>query len=369
MSTPGVHVRAALDAVPVYVPGRSAAQVAALHGLDRVVKLASNEAAHGPLPGVLEEAARLAAATHRYPDSESTVLRAAVAARHDLPVERVVAGAGSVGLLQQLVTATTGPGDEVVFAWRSFEAYPVFPALAGATGVRVPLTAEARHDLPGLAAAVTDRTRLLLVCTPNNPTGPTVTTTELEQLLQDVPPRVTVVVDEAYREYVDDPAAADGLALARAHGNVAVLRTFSKAYGLAALRVGWCFAPPELAVALRRTAVPFAVSTLAQEAAVLSLAQDDLVQERAHLVVRERTRMVDALTDLGLRLPASQGNFVWLPVGAAARPLAGALERRGVIARPYADDGLRITVGLPEEDDLLLAVLPGALAEAGVGSP
>lgn len=364
MSAPGVRLRVELEQVPAYVPGRSEAQVAAAHGLTRVVKLASNEGAHGPLPGVLEEAARRAAMTHRYPDTEATELRAALSERYGVDPARVVVGSGSVTLLQQLVTATAGPGDEVVFAWRSFEAYPVFPALAGATAVRVPLTPDCRHALPAMAAAVTRRTSLIVVCTPNNPTGPAVGAAELEEFLARVPRTVTVAVDEAYREYVDAPAAADGLAVAGAHPNVAVLRTFSKAYGLAALRVGWCLAPPELAAALRRTAVPFAVSTLAQHAALLSLQQEREVRSRAGQVVAERTRVAGAVRGLGVAVPRSQGNFVWLPVGARSRRLADALERQGVITRPYGEDGVRVTVGLPEENDLFLAALPAALAEA-----
>ena len=357
-----MHLRAELGAVPAYVPGRSEEQVAAAYGLDRVVKLASNEAAHGPLPGVLAEATRRAALTHRYPDSQNTELRAALGRRYGVDADRIVAGNGSVALCQQLVAATSGPGDEVLFAWRSFEAYPVFPALAGATGVRVPLTADHRHDLRAMAAAVTARTRLIFVCSPNNPTGTASTAAEVEGLLARAPRDVTVVLDEAYREYGDDPDAFDGLEVAGRHPNVAVLRTFSKAYGLASLRVGWCVAPPELADALRRTAVPFAVNAVAQQAALVSLEHGDEVASRALAVIGERKRVTDEIRALGLQIPSSQGNFVWLPVGATARPLAVELERRGVITRPYGDDGVRVTIGLPEENDLFLAALPLALA-------
>ncbi len=364
VSPPGVHLRAELAAVPAYVPGRNEAEVAAAHGLDRVVKLASNEAAHGPLPGVLDEAARLAALTHRYPDTVSTALVAALAERHGVDPARLVAGAGSVTLCQQLVTATSGPGDEVLFAWRSFEAYPVFPALAGATAVRVPLTADHRHDLPAMARAVTERTRLVFVCSPNNPTGTASTAAEVEDFLAGVPQDVTVVLDEAYHEYAGGPGALDGVAVACRRPNVVALRTFSKAYGLAALRVGWCVAPPEVADALRRTAVPFAVSTVAQTAALLSLGHGDEVARRAREVVAERSRVTAAVRALGVDVPTSQGNFVWLAVGDRARPLAVALERRGVITRAYGDDGVRVTTGLHEENDIFLAALPGALAEA-----
>ena len=356
-----VHLRSALDSVASYVPGRTEAQVAAAYGLDRVVKLSSNESAHGPLPGVLEQAAAQTAHTHRYPDTVSLALRVKLGEIHGLDPEILTVGSGSVSLLQQLVTSTAGPGDEVVFSWRSFEAYPVFPALAGATAVRVPNDAQGRHDLEAMAAAVTERTTLVLLCTPNNPTGTALTATAVEAFLDRVPTDVTVVIDEAYREYATNADQVDGLAMMQTHPNVAVLRTFSKAYGLAALRVGWCAAPPELAVALRQSAVPFAVGALAQQAAIISLDHGDIVRSRAAEVIAERARVTKELDVMGVATTESQGNFVWLPVGGRTAAIAAALEQRGVIVRAYGVDGIRVTVGLPEENDAFLAALAGAL--------
>ena len=358
-----VQLRAALDAVPSYVPGRSAETVAAAYGLDSVVKLSSNEAAHGPLPGVLVQAAAETAETHRYPDTVSTSLRGKLAAHYGLDADRLAIGSGSVSLLQQLVTSTAGPGDEVLFAWRSFEAYPVFPLLAGATPVKVPITAAWRHDLDAMAEAITDATRLIMLCTPNNPTGTSIGAAELEVFLAKVPENITVVIDEAYREYSDEPGdQIDGLEVAARYPNVGVLRTFSKAYGLAALRVGWFYGPPELASAVRKSGVPFAVGALAQRAAELSLERGAEVRERAAEVVSERARVQKEIRSLDIEVPDSQGNFVWLPVGARATALAAALEEHGVITRPYAGDGVRVTIGLPHENDRFLAALPGALA-------
>jgi histidinol-phosphate aminotransferase len=213
-----------------------------------------------------------------------------------------------VGVLGQIVTATAGPGDEVVHAWRSFEAYPIVVRLAGAHGAAVPLAPDGRHDLPAMAAAVTERTRLVLVCSPNNPTGPVVHADELDRLLEAVPPDVLVLIDEAYVEFVRDPKAPDALALQRARPNVVVLRTFSKAYGLAGLRVGYAVAHPAVAAALRKTALPFGVSSVAQDAAVASLAASQQLAERVAALVAERARVLDALGRQGWQLPDSHAN-------------------------------------------------------------
>jgi histidinol-phosphate aminotransferase len=261
-----------------------------------------------------------------------------------------------VGVLGQLVAATCGPGDEVVYAWRSFEAYPIVVQISGATPVPVPLRPDGRHDLPAMADAVTDRTRLVLVCTPNNPTGPAVHADELEALLDRVPSDVLVVVDEAYTEFVRDPRVADALALQRARPNVAVLRTFSKAYGLAGLRVGFAVADPPVAEALRKTAVPFGVSGIAQQAAVASLAATDELAERVDALVAERARVVTELAAQGWRLPDTQANFVWFGVGEATAELAAAFDRAGLVVRPYGTDGVRVTIGEVEANDRMLQV-------------
>ncbi len=349
---PPVRLRQVLSEVPTYTPGRPATERTDA----TTYKISSNENPYPPLPAVLEVVARSARQMNRYPDLQASALTAAIADHLAVPPEHVVTGTGSVGVLGQIVAATCGPGDEVVHAWRSFEAYPIVVQLSGARGVPVPLTADARHDLPAMADAVTERTRLVLVCSPNNPTGPVVHADELDRLLDRVPPDVVVVVDEAYTEFVRDPLAPDALAVHRARPNVVVLRTFSKAYGLAGLRVGYAVAHPEVAAALRKTAVPFGVSTIAQDAAVASLAAGAELAERVDALVAERTRLLTALAAQGWRLPDSQANFVWFPVGERTPALAAAFDRAGLMVRPYGVDGVRATIGETQAGDRLLEV-------------
>ncbi|GAB3109569.1 histidinol-phosphate transaminase [Janibacter alkaliphilus] len=347
-----VRLRAALDALPAYVAGKPAAARADL----TVYKVSSNENPYPPLPSVLETVREHAGLMNRYPDMSVSALTEAIAAHLGVDPTTVATGTGSVGVLGQLVQATCDAGDEVVFAWRSFEAYPIVVTVAGAVPVPVPLTAQHRHDLDAMAEAITERTRMVLVCTPNNPTGTAVTQTELEDFLARVPDDVLVVVDEAYLEFVEGDDPVDGLALLRAHDNVALLRTFSKAYGLAGLRVGYAAAPPEVAGALRKTAVPFGVSSLAQVAAVASLEAGDELAARVRELVGERTRVLEALRAAGWDLPPSQANFVWFPVGEATPDLVAACDAAGLVVRPYGTEGVRVTIGEPEANDRLVEV-------------
>jgi histidinol-phosphate aminotransferase len=348
----GPRLRPALDGVPAYVAGRNPAPDPGL----TTYKLSSNENPYPPLPGVLEAAVLAAGAMNRYPDMHCGELVAELAKRYDVPETHIATGTGSVGVFQQLVQATAGPGDEVLYAWRSFEAYPIITQLAGASSVRVPLTADERHDLPAMAAAVTERTRLIAVCTPNNPTGPGVRHAELAEFLARVPESVAVVLDEAYVEFGRDPAGADGLALYREHPNVVVLRTFSKAYGLAGLRVGFAIAAEPVAAALRKAAVPFGVSVIAQAAAVASLRSPELLAERVDALVAERGRVVGALRSLGWPVADTQANFVWLRLGGQTADFALACERAGVLVRPYGTEGVRTTIGEPAGNDAFLRV-------------
>jgi histidinol-phosphate aminotransferase len=354
----GPRLRPALDGVPAYVAGRNPAPAPGV----TAHKLSSNENPYPPLPGVLEAAVAAAGAMNRYPDMHCAELLAELAKRHEVPDSHLATGTGSVGVFQQLVQATAGPGDEVVYAWRSFEAYPIITQLAGATSVRVPLTPDERHDLPAMAAAVTDRTRLVVVCTPNNPTGPAVRRAELTDFLDRVPGDVAVVLDEAYVEFGRDPDGADGLAMYRAYPNVAVLRTFSKAYGLAGLRVGFAIAPEPLAQALRKAAVPFGVSAVAQAAAVASLRVPELLAGRVEAVVAERTRVVAALREQGWQVPDTQANFVWLRLAERTPEFALACERAGAITRPYGTEGVRVTIGEPVANEVFLGAAADWLA-------
>lgn len=350
----GPRLRGALDDVPAYKPGRPASA-----GGPVSYKLSSNENPYPPLPGVLESVTSAAAAFNRYPDMACTGLMAALAEHLGVPPEHLATGTGSVGVAQQLLQATAGPGDEVIYAWRSFEAYPIITQISGATSVRVPLTGGAEreaHDLDAMADAVTDRTRLIFVCNPNNPTGAAIPRAELERFLDRVPSDVLVVLDEAYGEFVRDGSVPDGIELYRDRPNVCVLRTFSKAYGLAGLRIGFAVAHEPVAAALRKTAVPFGVSQIAQEAAIASLRAEDALLERVEALVGERTRVTDALREQGWTVPESQANFVWLRLGDRTTDFARVAEEAGVTVRPFAGEGVRVTVGEVAANDIFLQV-------------
>jgi histidinol-phosphate aminotransferase len=350
------RLRPALDGIPTYRPGRPAA---ARDG-SPAYKLSSNENPYPPLPSVLAAVRAGAETFNRYPDMFATGLTAAIADRFGVPVTHVATGTGSVGVLQQVVQSTATEGDEVVYAWRSFEAYPIVVQVSGATSVRVPLLADEHHDLDAMAETVTDRTRLILVCSPNNPTGTAVRRAELERFLDRVPPHVLVVIDEAYREFVRDAEVPDAIDVYRDRPNVAVLRTFSKAYGLAGLRVGFAVAHEPVADALRKTAVPFGVSGLAQTAAVASLAAEAELLERVEALVAERTRVQDALREQGWStVPASEANFVWLRLGERTDEFAAACEEAGVVVRPFSGEGARVSIGEPEANELFLRVAKG----------
>jgi histidinol-phosphate aminotransferase len=353
--------RADLDTLPSYVPGRA---------IPGAVKLSSNEVPYGPLPGVVEAVARAVAESHRYPDMAVVTLRERLAQRLGVGADRVAVGCGSVALAEHLAAAACRDGDEILFAWRSFEAYPIIAATAGAAAVRVPNTAGHGHDLAAMAKAITDRTRLVFVCNPNNPTGTALSHDEVATFLDAVPPDVLVVLDEAYLEFVTDPDVTDGLAAFGDRPNVVVLRTLSKAWGLAGLRVGYLVASPEVAATVRKVVTPFSVSGVAQAAALAALDAEEEMRRRAQLVISERERVVEAVRALLPGAPESQANFVWLPLaGDRAAQFGAACEAGGVIVRPFAGDGVRVSIGTPEENDAFLALarahLPGAAPTPG----
>ncbi|MCM4077332.1 histidinol-phosphate transaminase [Paractinoplanes hotanensis] len=353
--------RADLDGLPAYMPGRNLADLTRELGIAEAIKLASNEVPYGPLPGVIEAVTDAMLHSHRYPDMGATALRDALAERLGVDAERIVTGCGSVALAEILVKATCLPGDEIVYSWRSFEAYPIISAGVGATSVRVPNTDGHGHDLDAMAGAITDRTRLVIVCNPNNPTGTSVRKAELDRFLASVPSDVLVVLDEAYRELVTDPEVPDGLETYGDRPNVLVLRTMSKAWGLAGLRMGYLVAQPEVAAAIRKVLTPFSTSLVAQAAAIAALAQEQEVRRRCALVVAERDRVTEALRAMGADVPSSQANFVWLPLGDGAIAFGQVCESRGVIVRPFQGDGVRVTIGTAEENDAFLAAAEVAL--------
>ena len=349
MTDASPRFRSVLDGFPAYRPGRTPAASAG-----KSHKLSSNESPDAPLPSVLEVIAEEARSVNRYPDNGAEALSQAIAERFSVPVNHVAVGCGSVGVTQQLLEAIGEPGAEVIYAWRSFEAYPTLADLAAADSVRIPLRDET-HDLAAMADAITPRTRLILICNPNNPTGTVVHGRELEDFHDLVPADCLVVLDEAYHEYIRDDAVPDGVTLYRDRPNLAILRTFSKAYGLAGLRTGFMIAHEPVAAAVRATMLPFTVNRLAQAAAIASLAAEAELLERVERTVKERTRVREALIADGWTVPPTEANFVWLRLGEHTQAFAAACEAAGIAVRPFAAEGARISIGAPEANDALLA--------------
>jgi len=348
MTDASPRFRRLLDHFPAYQPGRTAVSTTG-----KSHKLSSNECPYGPLPSVVEVIAEEALSVNRYPDNGAAALTEAIAERFGVPARHVAVGCGSVGVMQQLLEAIGEPGAEVLYAWRSFEAYPILADLAAAESVRVPLRDET-HDLAAMADAITPRTRLIFICNPNNPTGTVVHAPEIDAFLERVPGDCLVVLDEAYREYVRDDGVPDGTGLYRYRPNVAVLRTFSKAYGLAGLRVGFMIADEPVVQAVRKTMLPFSVNRIAQAAAIASLAAEAELLERVELTVKERTRVREALIAEGWEVPPTEANFVWLRLGDRTGDFAAACQAAGIAVRAFAPEGVRVSIGDPEANDAFL---------------
>ncbi|AGF71291.1 putative aminotransferase [Corynebacterium halotolerans YIM 70093 = DSM 44683] len=316
--------------------------------MDDALKLSSNEVTTAPLPAAVEAMTDAAAGVNRYPDMGAADLRAALAGHLEVEPGQVTVGCGSSALCQQLAQVTAGPGDEILFPWRSFEAYPIFARIVGATPVMIPLTEEGKHDLDAMAAAITERTKLIFLCNPNNPSGATITQDEFDRFMAQVPADVVVGLDEAYFEFNRDEDTFVATEAVKRYPNTVGLRTFSKAYGLAGARVGYAFGNPELITAIDKVAIPFAVSSVAQAGALASLNAADELLERTDETVVQRDRVADAL---GAR--PSQANFVWLP-GVDSQAVAEKLAEQGVLVRAFPE-GVRITVTTEAEADRLLA--------------
>ncbi|WP_371164054.1 histidinol-phosphate transaminase [Buchananella felis] len=381
-----VQIRAAIRALPAYVPGARA---------QGAVKLSSNENPFPPSPAVVAAIAAAAGGVNRYPDMAARELVEELAQRLGVEPAQIVAGNGSVAVLAHVLAAVceSGTPSDVVMPWRSFEAYPITVEIAGGRCVQVPLTADHRHDIHALAAAVRPSTKALLVCSPNNPTGSLVTRAELEWLLSNVPSSVLVILDEAYLEFAragsgggvasgagsseaqavvaDVPGGRsegaaggtsahdvhDGISLIERYPNLVVLRTFSKAYALAGARVGYAVASSEVAAAIRATATPFGVNSLAVAAACAALAEEERMRAQVTELVAERERVAAALARAGWSVAESRANFVWL--SAAEQDTAVVLERcraGNVLVRPFPE-GVRISIGTRAENDALLAAL------------
>jgi histidinol-phosphate aminotransferase len=356
------------DLVP-YEPGKPIEEVQRELGLERVVKLASNEGPYGPFPEALEALRREVEDLNRYPDGGAYRLRAALAERHDVGFEEVAPGAGSDGIVDYLSQIALDPGDEIVCGWPSFPSYVIDAKKLGAVARTVPLR-DHRYDLDAMLEAIGPRTKIVYVCLPNNPTGTSNTTAELDAYFDRVPDHVVTVLDQAYAEYIEDPDYPDGVERYLKQGRrVIVLRTFSKIFGLAGLRVGYGLAPAALVTAIGKTRRAFDITTPAQEAALASLdAPEELVRRRT-VNATGRQELERILREHGLE-PAGPAvaNFVFAEVGEDSRPFFEQLLREGVIVRPThgfgAPEAVRITVGTQDEHSHLAEALQRVLARA-----
>ena len=356
-------IRPALAGLVPYEPGKPVEEVQRELGLERVVKLASNEGPYGPFPEAQEAIARAALELNRYPDGGAWRLRKALAERHDVRFEQVTVCAGADAVVGYVCQATLDPGDEIVTGWPSFPSYVLDPLKVGAISVRVPLRDD-RIDLDALLAAITPQTKLVFVAAPNNPTATTNGRAELDAYFARVPPHVLTVLDQAYFEYIDDPEYPDGITeYLKAGHRALVLRTFSKIYGLAGLRVGYGIGPEDVVTAIGKVRRAFDVTSVGQEAALASLDGATEIEQRRTSNRHAMTVLTDVLREHRLEhaVPAV-ANFVFVRVDDAAG-MNDALLRRGVVVRPLASfgapDALRITAGTPDE----IAVLGAALAE------
>ena len=355
------RVRPAVAQLPSYRPGKAAAEAEAEHGITDAIKLASNENPYSPIPEVVAAIQAAATDVNRYADHRATELRAAISEWIGVGPEQITVGCGSVGLIQQLFLTYVDAGDEVVSPWRSFEVYPIDTMLMGATLVQVPLR-DGVFDLDAIAEAVGERTKLVLLATPNNPIGPATSTADLRSLLERIPSSTIVLIDEAYREFVD-PAFGDPVHdLLPDFGNVVVTRSMSKAYGLAGLRVGYLVGHPDVVTEIDKTLLPFAVNAIAQAGALAAVRHRAAYQPAIDLIIEERRRVVAALTDAGWELSPTEANFVYLPLGERTGEVHLELEKRGVVTRPFPGEGLRVTIGSPAENDRFLEALAASTA-------
>jgi histidinol-phosphate aminotransferase len=345
-----VPIRASVLAVPTYVAGAKPA------GTEQLAWLASNENPFEPVEAVQTAIVAAAARVNRYPELIASTLTAALAERHGVQQDQIVAGTGSVAVLAHAVQALADAEADVVYPWRSFESYPILTGIAGAQAVHVPLGDNGRIDLGQVLDALTPRTRIVILCTPNNPTSTALQQTELVEFLKAAPADVAVFLDEAYAEFVTDPAAASGIPLIGKYPNLVVFRTFSKAYGLAGLRVGYSVSHPTLAAGIRACTIPFGVNEVAASAALAALAAEAEIMTRVDQIVTERERMKAALRDQGWNLPDSQANYFWLALGAATTDAAALARQNDLLVRAFPGEGIRVSLGTPAENDRVLAV-------------
>lgn len=346
MSECQVPIRSAVRALPRYAPGKA---------LPGAVKISSNEMPAPPSAAVLEAMREALETVNRYPDLTAAPVREAVAARFGVAPDQVCVGTGSSALLLAALSAVCEPGARVAYPWRSFESYPIAIPASHAVGVPIPLDEDGAHDVEALIAAASDASALIL-CTPNNPTGPALPFETVRSIVERLPASVLVLVDEAYIDFATDPAVSTAIPLIADHSNVLVMRTFSKAHALAGIRIGYAIGHADLIGAIQAVSVPFGVSTLAQVAALASFMDEEGVRAAVSEVIAERSRMIAALREVGLAVPDSQANFFFLP-GLGA-DFVEACAAAGLVVRPFPE-GVRVTVADRATNDRFLEVARG----------
>lgn len=344
-------LRSAVESLPTYKAGKAPAQVPG----GASYKLSSNEHHLGPLPGIVDSIKAAAGSPEKYPDPVAKDLVEALSNYLGVPTERVITGTGASELLGALVHLTIEDGTDAIYPWPSFEMYPLVTGLNDANRIEVPLTVNESHDLDAMAGAITSRTRLILLCSPNNPTGPALTQDSFDRFMARVPEGVLVVLDQAYWEFITDPDAVDGLAMSKKYSNLVLLRTFSKAHGLAGLRVGYCVGHPNVIHALSKIVVPFGVNTLAQRAAIESVERIDEISARVKSIAEARDALARELRRQGWSVPDAQGNFVWMPLENLGEAFENACHRQGLAVRRLTG-GVRISIGPQEAMDRVLKI-------------
>ncbi|MFT8705337.1 histidinol-phosphate transaminase [Bifidobacterium aquikefiricola] len=342
--------RADIDLLPSYKQGKPAPE-----SDRRTYKISSNENPFEPLASVKAAIRKDALdSINRYPDMRGWGVVERLAQETGVKPENICLGCGSTEVITQLIQLVAGPGDEVVYPWRSFEAYPIIVATAGANSHQVPLTADGHHDIDAMIAAVNDKTRLIIVNNPNNPTATPVSETEARKLLDAVPSDVLVLFDEAYFQFNTDPNTAVAMELFHEYPNVVVAQTFSKAYGLAGLRIGYAVAPEEVIDGMRKVALPFGVSRVAQTAALASLDAYDELNDRVQVIISERQRVLTALREQGWTIPDAEANFFWIQFGDKTEEAEQYFIQAGLSTRVFAGEGIRFTIGEAAANDLVI---------------
>lgn len=346
--------RAIIDTIPSYKQGKPAPTVEG----HKSFKISSNENPFQPLPSVVKAIESLSLSRiNRYPDMRGWQVVERLAALHDVKPEQIVLGCGSTEVITQLVQLVAGPGDEVIYPWRSFEAYPIIVATAGAESIQIPNRPDGSHDIDGIIAAINDRTRLIILNNPNNPTATALTADEARRVMEAAPSDVLVLMDEAYIQFNTSADTAVGMDLFRQYPNVVVAQTFSKAYGLAGLRIGYAVAPEDVVDGMRKVALPFAVTDLAQKAALASLDVQEELDARVKQLLAERDRVVVALREQGWEFPQPYANFFWLPLQERTDEVAAAFIGYGLSVRVFSGEGIRISIGEPEANDGVIEVM------------